>query len=101
MAGLENSMDLASEAKKTKKPSVNRAERERQKAFLEQLRSGKTKKIKASKPRAKAKSRKGKKMTKAREEETYYCEVCGCEVTCITGSDSPLICCDEEMCVIA
>ncbi|VVB88506.1 Uncharacterised protein [uncultured archaeon] len=105
MAGLENSMDLAAEAKKTKKPAVDRTERERQRAFLEQLRSGKTKKVKASKAsrphKTKARSKKGKKMTRAKEDETYYCEVCGCEVTCIAGSESPLICCDEEMCVIA
>ncbi len=39
MVGLESSMDLAESAKKTKKPEVDSAERERQKKFYEQLRN--------------------------------------------------------------
>lgn len=38
MVGIESSMDLAEAAKKVKKPEVAEAERERQKAFYEQLR---------------------------------------------------------------
>jgi hypothetical protein len=101
MVGLENSMDLAESAKKIEKPVVDSAERERQSKFLKQLRARKPIKVKDAKPRkAKAKSKKGKKMTRAKEDETYYCTVCGCEVICTTGSKSSLICCDEEMCVI-
>ena len=100
MAGLENSMDLAESAKKIEKPVVDSAERERQSKFLKQLRARKPVKVKAAKPRkAKAKS-KGKKMTRAEVSETYYCTVCGCEVICTTSSKSPIVCCDEEMCVI-
>lgn len=101
MAGLENSMDLAESAKKIKKPAVDNAERERQSKFLKQLRARKPVKVKAAKPRkAKAKSKKGKMMTRAKESETYYCTVCGCEVMCTTSSKTPIICCDEVMCVI-
>ncbi len=39
MVGLESSMDLAEGAKKVKNPAVAEAERERQKKFMEQLRS--------------------------------------------------------------
>ncbi len=39
MVGLESSMDLAESAKKVKKPEVADAERDRQKKFMEQLRS--------------------------------------------------------------
>ncbi len=38
MVGLESSMDNAENAKKTKKPEVDSAEKERQKKFMEQLR---------------------------------------------------------------
>jgi len=101
MVGLENSMDLAESAKKTKKPKVSNAEKERQRAFLEQLRARKPVKVKAAKPlKAKAKSKKGKKMSKAKKGETYYCTVCGCEVMCTTSSESPIVCCDEEMYIL-
>ncbi len=39
MVGLESSMDLAETAKKVKKPEVDSAEKDRQKKFMEQLRS--------------------------------------------------------------
>jgi hypothetical protein len=101
MAGLENSMDLAESAKKIKKPAVDIAERERQSKFLKQLRARKPVKVKAAESgKAKAKSKKGKKMTRAKEDETYYCTVCGCEVMCTTSSKTPIICCDEVMCII-
>jgi hypothetical protein len=101
MVGLESSMDLAESAKKIKKPKVSSAESERQKAFLEQLRARKPVKVKAAKQtKAKAISKKGKKMTRAKTGETYYCTVCGCEIMCTTSSESPIICCDEVMCII-
>ncbi len=101
MAGLESSMDLAEAARKIKKPDVSSAERERQKAFLKQLRGRKPVKVKeAKKSKAKARSKKGKKMARAKESETYFCTVCGCEVVCTTGSEGPIICCDEVMCII-
>ncbi len=102
MVGLENSMDLAEAASKIKKPEVDKAERDRQRTFLEQLRARKPAKVKAVRSsKAKARSKKGKKMSKAKKGETYYCEVCGCEVMCTTSSESPLVCCDEVMYVIS
>lgn len=102
MVGLENSMDLAEEAKKIQKPEVDNAEKERQRAFLKSLRARKPVKVKeVKKTKAKTRARKGKKMTRAKKGETYYCEVCGCEIMCTTSSKSPLICCDEVMCVIS
>ncbi|KCZ70394.1 hypothetical protein ANME2D_03309 [Candidatus Methanoperedens nitroreducens] len=41
MVGLESSMDLAEKAKQVKKPEVSEAEREKQRKFLEQLKSRK------------------------------------------------------------
>ncbi len=101
MVGLENSMDLAEAASKIKKPEVDKTERDRQRAFLEQLRARKPAKVKAAKPSKAKASRKGKKMSKAKKGETYYCEVCGCEVMCTTSSESPLVCCDEVMYIIS
>ena len=105
MAGLENILDLAEAAKKTKQPKVSNAEKERQRAFLEQLRARKPVKVKAAKPSkkkaVKAKSKKGKKMRKAEEGETYYCTVCGGEVICTTSSESPLICCEEVLYILS
>ena len=101
MVGLESSMDLAESAAKTKKPKVDNSEKERQRSFLEQLRARKPGKVKtAGQRKAKKGARKGKKMTRARKGETYYCEVCGCEVVCAVDSEGPIICCDEEMCII-
>ena len=101
MAGLENSMDLAESAKKIEKPVVDSAERERQSKYLKQLRARKPVTVKAAKSqKAKAKPKKGKKMTRAEKNETYYCTVCGCEVMCTTSSKSPIVCCDEVMCVL-
>ncbi len=39
MVGIESSMELSEAAKKVKKPEVAEAEKERQKKFMEQLRS--------------------------------------------------------------
>ncbi|SNQ60555.1 hypothetical protein [Candidatus Methanoperedens nitratireducens] len=41
MVGLESSMDLAEKASQLKKPEVSEAEKERQRKFLEQLKSSK------------------------------------------------------------
>jgi len=102
MAGLENILDLAEAAKKTKKPKISNAEKERQRAFLEQLRARKPVKVKAAKPsKKKAKPKKGKKMSRAEEGETYYCTVCGGEVICTTSSESPLTCCEEVLYIIS
>lgn len=49
MVGLESSMDQAENAKKTKKPKVDAAERERQNSFYEQLRKRSVPQPKASK----------------------------------------------------
>ncbi len=49
MVGLESSMDQAEAAKKTKKPKVDSAERERQKKFYEQLRKRSVQQPKAAK----------------------------------------------------
>ncbi len=102
MVGLESSMEMAESATKVKTPKVNNAEKERQRAFLAQLRSRKPEKTKVAGKKAKAASRakNKKKMKKAAKGETYYCGVCGCEVVCTTESDSPIVCCEEVMYVI-
>lgn len=102
MVGLESSMEMAESATQVKAPKVDDAEKERQRAFLAQLKSRKPEKAGATGKKAKAPSRakKGKKMKKAVKGETYYCGVCGCEVICTTESESPIVCCEEIMYVI-
>ena len=101
MVGLESSMDLAEAAKKINKPEISSAESERQKAFLEQLRARKPVRVKAAKKtKAKVRPKKGKKMTRAKKDETYFCTVCGSEIMCTTSSEGPIICCDEVMCIV-
>ncbi len=98
MVGIESTLELSESAAEVKKPEVAEAERERQKKFLAQLRARKSAKVASAKPvKVKAKPKRGRKMTKARKGETYYCAVCGCEVLCTTSSKSPIICCDEVM----
>jgi hypothetical protein len=103
MVGLESTLEQAENAKKVKKPEVAEAEKERQDKFLAQLRAHKPVKVKATKPvkaKAKAKPKKGKRMTKASKGEMYYCTVCGCEILCTTNSKSPIVCCDEVMYIL-
>ena len=100
MVGLESSMEMAESATKVKTPKVNNAEKERQRAFLAQLRSRKPEKAKAAGKKTPSRAKKGKKMKKADKGETYYCGVCGCEIVCTTESESPLVCCEEVMYVI-
>ncbi len=101
MVGLESSMELAETAKKAEIPKVDDAERERQRAFLAELRAHKPAKVKAEVKKVKATAKKGKKMTRAKKGETYYCTVCGCEVLCTTSSENPIVCCDEIMYVFS
>ncbi len=101
MVGLESTMEQAETAKKVRKPEVADAERERQEKFLAQLRARKPVKVAAARPvKAKAKPKKGKRMTKATKGETYYCTVCGSEILCTTSSESPIVCCDEVMYIV-
>ncbi len=98
MVGIESTLELSESAAKVKKPEVAEAERERQNKFLAQLRAHKPAKVASAKPaKVKAKPKRGRKMTKARKGETYYCTVCGCEVLCTTSSKNPIVCCDEVM----
>lgn len=100
MVGLESSMEMADSATKVKAPKVDDAEKERQRAFLAQLRSRTPEKAAGKKTKAPSRAKKGKKMKKAAKGETYYCTVCGCEVVCTTESESPIVCCEEVMYVI-
>ena len=52
---------------------------------------------KAAKPKKKVKT---KKATKAETGETYYCEVCGCEMVCASDSAGEVVCCGEPMCLV-
>jgi len=36
-------------------------------------------------------------MKKAEKNCVYVCGVCGCEIVCTTPSESPIICCEENM----
>lgn len=52
---------------------------------------------KAVKPKKKVKT---KKASKAETGETYYCEVCGCEMVCASDSSGEVVCCEEPMCLV-
>jgi hypothetical protein len=52
---------------------------------------------KAVKPKKKVKT---KKASKAETGETYYCEVCGCEMICASDSSGEVVCCEEPMCLV-
>lgn len=52
---------------------------------------------KAVKPKKKIKT---KKASKAETGQTYYCEVCGCEMVCASDSAGEIICCEEPMCIV-
>jgi hypothetical protein len=54
---------------------------------------------KAEKPKAKRKV-KTKKASKAETGQTYYCEVCGCEMVCASDSAGEVICCSEPMVLV-
>ncbi len=54
---------------------------------------------KADKPKAKRKV-KTKKASKAETGQTYYCEVCGCEMVCAADSTGEVVCCGEPMCLV-
>lgn len=51
----------------------------------------------AAKPKKKVRT---KKATKAESGQTYYCEVCGCEMVCASDSAGEVICCEEPMCLV-
>ncbi len=52
---------------------------------------------KAARPKKKVKT---KKATKAESGQTYYCEVCGCEMVCASDSAGEVLCCEEPMCLV-
>jgi hypothetical protein len=52
---------------------------------------------KAVKPKKKVMT---KKASKAQTGQTYYCEVCGCEMVCASDSAGEVVCCEEPMCLV-
>ncbi len=54
---------------------------------------------KAVKPKSKKVAR-TKKAQKAEEGMSYICEICGCEMDCVSDSAGTVICCDEPMSLI-
>ena len=56
---------------------------------------------KTAKPKAKAKKKaQAKTAKKAERGAAYVCEVCGCEVVCVSDSAGNVVCCEEPMCLI-
>lgn len=54
---------------------------------------------KTAKPKAKKKV-KAKKAKKAERGQEYYCEVCGCEMVCVSDSAGNVVCCEQPMSLI-
>jgi len=52
---------------------------------------------KSVKPKKKIKT---KKASKAETGQTYYCEICGCEMVCASDSAGEVFCCEEPMCIV-
>jgi len=57
------------------------------------------KKVETAKPKANKKV-KTMKAAKAETGFTYYCEVCGCEMTCTSDSSGEVVCCEEPMSLV-
>lgn len=54
---------------------------------------------KTAKPKSKKKVT-AKKTKKAERGAAYVCEVCGCEVVCVSDSAGNVVCCEEPMSLI-
>jgi hypothetical protein len=54
---------------------------------------------KTAKPKAKKKVT-AKKAKKAERGMAYVCDVCGCEVVCVSDSAGNVVCCEEPMSLI-
>jgi hypothetical protein len=54
---------------------------------------------KTAKPKAKKKAG-AKKATKAERGMAYVCDVCGCEIVCVSDSAGNVVCCEEPMSLI-
>jgi len=52
---------------------------------------------KSVKPKKKVRT---KKASKTETGQTYYCEVCGCEMVCVSESAGVVVCCEEPMCLV-
>jgi len=52
-----------------------------------------------AKPKAKKKV-KAKKAAKAVRGMAYVCDVCGCEIVCVSDSAGNVVCCEEPMSLI-
>lgn len=55
---------------------------------------------KKTESKAKPKSVRTKKAAKAEKGNTYFCEICGCEMECISDSAGNIMCCEEPMCLV-
>ncbi len=58
-----------------------------------------SKTVAKAKPKAKKKA-KAKKAAKAVRGAAYVCDVCGCEVVCVSDSAGNVVCCEEPMSLI-
>ncbi|MDO8725324.1 MAG: hypothetical protein Q7J35_04575 [Candidatus Methanoperedens sp.] len=54
---------------------------------------------KVEKPKSK-KAVRTKKAQKAEKGMSYICEICGCEMNCVSDSAGTVICCEEPMSLI-
>jgi len=54
-------------------------------------------KTRATKPKKKVKT---EKAARAESGQTYYCEICGCEMVCASDSAGEVLCCEEPMCLV-
>ncbi len=50
--------------------------------------------------KAKPKTKKKAKTKKAVRGAAYVCDVCGCEVVCVSDSAGNVVCCEEPMCLV-
>ena len=53
-----------------------------------------------AKPVRQKKKVRTKKASKAETGQTYYCEVCGCEMVCASDSEGEVVCCGEPMLLV-
>ncbi len=59
-----------------------------------------TRPAKAAARKAKGGRKKAEKAEKAEKGKMYYCEVCGCEIVCVSPGAETVACCGEPMLLV-
>ncbi|MDL5503559.1 MAG: hypothetical protein QSU88_10110 [Candidatus Methanoperedens sp.] len=84
-------------ASKSTAPSTSSWWKERSKITAKPETKAVGSETRATKPKKKVKT---EKAARAESGQTYYCEICGCEMVCASDSAAEVLCCEEPMCLV-